>query len=269
MQFLGHVDGKPIFHGRQRELDNLPLLEQKVDIEDARSRQDAFLLDVQGFQLTPHRTAVIDFLDPIQVGTTYRDELQALIGALTGADWTIALSSSVVRRSERAERYALDGTTVPGRFAHCDYSPNAAGSHFWAEQVLSGDRLKACVHGHFAIYNVWRVLSDPPQDTPLALCDARTVRPEDRIFCDCVIDTLDKPEFRFENSVFRYAPEQRWYYFSDMHRDEVLVFKGFDSDVSRTGGVPHCAFDDPGCSRKALGRESIDERVLAYFSKDV
>jgi len=76
MQFLGPVDGKPIFHGRQRELDNLPLREQKVDVEDARPRQDTFSLDVQGFQMIAHRTAVNDFLDPFRwarhIATNYR-----------------------------------------------------------------------------------------------------------------------------------------------------------------------------------------------------
>jgi hypothetical protein len=266
MQFLGPVVGKPIFHGRQRELDNLPLREQHVHIEDARSQAGAFLLDVHGFQLARHRTSVVDFLDPLQVNTTYRNELQALICALTGADWAIALSSSVVRRSERAARHTLDGTTVLGRFAHCDYSSNAAGSRFWAEQMLSEAQLDECLRSRFAIYNVWRVLSDPPQDTPLSVCDVRTVRPDDRIFCDCVIDPPDEPEIRFENSLFRYDPGQRWYFFSDMHRDEVLIFKGFDSDVGRTAGVPHCAFDDPDCPHDAPARESIDERVLACFS---
>jgi hypothetical protein len=267
MSFLGHVEGKPVFHGRQRELDNLPLVEREVDIEDARPRQASFSLDTHGFQLIRHQTAVTDFLDPVQVRTIYRDELQALIVALTGADWAVALSSSVVRRSERAKRYALDGTTVPGRFAHCDYSPNAAGSRFWAESVLSEERLTACLQGRYAIYNIWRTFSKPPQDTPLAICDARTMRAEDCVFCDCVMDAEGKSDFRFENSVFRYCATQRWYYFSNMCRDEALVFKGFDSDVRQAGGVAHCAFDDPRCPTHAAGRESIDERVLACFTK--
>jgi len=80
-----------------------------------------------------------------------------------------------------------------------------------------------------------------------------------------VVDPVDEPEFRFENSVFRHNPRHRWCYFSNMTPHEVLVFKGFDSDGNRASGIPHAAFDDPECPCDALPRESIDSRVIGFF----
>ena len=185
----------------------------------------------------------------------------------TGAARVVAFTGGVIRRSERSPRFRKDGTTVPGRFAHCDFSPNPAGSRFWVERLLPPDEANVRLRCRFAIYTLWRVLSDPPQDTPLAVCDARSVGPHDQVCSDCVVDPADGPEFRFENSVFRYAPGHRWGYFSNMTRDEVLVFKGFDSDPGRAGAVPHAAFDDPSCPPGAPPRESIDERAVAFFDE--
>ena len=47
--------------------------------------------------------------------------------------------------------------------------------------------------------------------------------------------------------------------------DEVLVFKGYDSDQGRATCVAHSAFDDPSCPEGSLPRESIDVRAFAFF----
>jgi hypothetical protein len=46
---------------------------------------------------------------------------------------------------------------------------------------------------------------------------------------------------------------------------EALIFKGFDTECVWSGGVPHAAFDDPGCPEGAPALESIDERIIALF----
>ncbi len=64
--------------------------------------------------------------------------------------------------------------------------------------------------------------------------------------------------------IFHYRPEHRWWYFSNMNRDEVLLFKFYDSDQTRVWRVPHTAFCDtsfPG----AHTRESIEFRTVAFF----
>jgi len=263
--FLGPCQGKPIFHGRQRELDNLPLVGRAVRVEDVRGAASTFSVDREGFALVAHRSAVRDFSDPVAVADVYLRELEELVRTMTGATKTVALKGGVVRRSERSPAYRKDGTTVLGRFAHCDFSPNPAGSSVWVERVLCLEEARERLRRRFAIFTVWRVLSEPPQDTPLAVCDARSVAPNDQVCSDCVVDPVDGPEFRFENSVFRYDAGQHWCFFSNMTRDEALVFKGFDSETSVASAVPHAAFDDPSCPVDAPPRESIDQRVIAFY----
>ena len=65
-------------------------------------------------------------------------------------------------------------------------------------------------------------------------------------------------------AIFRHNPKHRWWYFSDMNRDEVVLLKFHDSDASTVQRVPHAAFHDssfPGTH----ARESIEFRTFAYF----
>ena len=65
-------------------------------------------------------------------------------------------------------------------------------------------------------------------------------------------------------AIFHYSPEHLWWYFSNMTRDEVLMFKFHDSDRTRALRTPHTAFHDPSFAN-ARTRESIEVRSLAYF----
>jgi len=64
INYLG-VDcaGKPIFYGRQRELNNLPLDPYQVRIEDVRPLERELSLDREGFVLTRRASEVADFFD--------------------------------------------------------------------------------------------------------------------------------------------------------------------------------------------------------------
>lgn len=263
--YLGDCSGKPIFYGRQRELNNLPIEQRSVRIEDVRPLEAEVSLDREGFALARHESKVTDFFDRAQVASVYMREVEELLMQVTGAAKVVASAGGVLRRSERSPGFQKDGSTVPAHFAHCDYSSNYEGSAFWIERMLPPDEARERLGKRFAIYNLWRALSEPPQDAPLAVCDARSVEPRDIVWSDCVIDPPGAPELKFENAVFNYSPTHRWCYFSGMRRDEVLVFKGFDSDPARATCAPHSAFDDPSCPPGAMPRESIDVRAFAFF----
>ena len=206
ISYLGDCTGKPIFYGRQRERNNLPLEPRPVQVRDLRPAKDEASLDREGFALARHRSLVSDFFDPIQLREVYMPELEDLLMELTGAAKVVVSPGGALRRSERSPGFMKQGSTVPARFAHCDYNQNHAGSWFWAERALPPEEEEARRGQRFAVYNLWRALSDPPQDAPLAVCDARTVAPQDRVWSDCVIDPPGAPELKFENSVFRPSP---------------------------------------------------------------
>jgi len=117
----------------------------------------------------------------------------------------------------------------------------------------------------FCHYNVWRVLSPPPQDIPLTICDARSFERADLVEADAIFDAPGQPEWGFEGWLVKFNPRHRWSYFSNMDRDEALVFKTNDSDRSRAHNVPHSAFDDPSCPPGVPTRSSIEMRAVAYW----
>jgi len=65
-------------------------------------------------------------------------------------------------------------------------------------------------------------------------------------------------------SILRYRPEHQWWYFSNMTRDDVLLFKFYDSDHSVTWRCPHSAFRDTSFA-DAQVRSSIEVRCIAFW----
>jgi hypothetical protein len=115
------------------------------------------------------------------------------------------------------------------------------------------------------ILNTWRNISERPiqQDT-LAVCDETSVvKPDDYISSDFYGKDNSGKQLRMAS---RNASKHRWYYYPRMTRDEVLVFKMYDSDTRREGrSCFHTAFTDPTAAVDAPARESIEVRAIAFF----
>ena len=262
--FLAPCERRPIFHDMPSDKDFLPLKQHIVPISAIHGERTTFALDRHGIEIV-YRTGQLEYQPTGEGRVAYLRALEEIVAKTTGAVKVVALGNGVVRRSERSVRHRHDGTTVLGRFAHCDFSPSAAGSRFWVEHLLSRGEAQQRLARRYAIYNVWRCLTDPPQDTPLAFCEPATVLPEDVIGCDQVISASNGGTIRFELSLYHYNPVQHWFYFPNLGQDDLLVFTGYDSDPARPQGVVHAAFTDPSCPKDVRPRESIDERLIAFF----
>jgi hypothetical protein len=260
MNYTGAMSVRPRFHAVDHSRDNLALEPATVAIEDARHSADPPRLDREGFALVPHTTAVSNFRDADEVRRINAPEVERLIAELTGADAVVCNSPGVLRFGERSPESGKYVNSYPARFIHVDVS-DPTGATF-------AERAKPAHLGNikrFAHYNVWRVLSPPPQDVPLAVCDARTVEPADLMGADAIFDGPNAPEWSFEGLVVHRNPRHRWVYFSGMTPDEVLVFKTNDSDPSEPHNVPHSAFDDPTCPPGVTPRASIEMRAIAFW----
>lgn len=64
--------------------------------------------------------------------------------------------------------------------------------------------------------------------------------------------------------MYRYNPEHRWCYFSELQYGELILFRGFQGDDTDCQNVLHGAFDLSPNSR-AHTRESIESRTFAFF----
>jgi hypothetical protein len=246
---------RPRYHSNDTSGDVLDIQPVQKDIQDARRLN--MTLDTAGFSLYRHVSAVKDFTDAAEVGAIYRQEIVDLIGNLSGADLVLVNSPGVLRFSERSALSGQLDNSRPARFAHVDIS-DATAAAFAGRASPARRSLRRFVH-----YNIWRVISKPPQDVPLAVCDARTVTAADLIPADAVFNAPNRPEWSFEGIVVAHHPAHQWHWYSDMTRDEALVFKTNDSDPKLAHCVPHVAFDNPSAGTGAAPRASIEMRAIA------
>merc|ERR1719198_292273 len=64
------------------------------------------------------------------------------------------------------------------------------------------------------------------------------------------------------------ASEHQWYYYPHMRKDEVLLFKQFDSDPSSSRFTFHSSFSDPNVQADLPKRESVEVRAMAIFIEE-
>ena len=228
---------------------------RRVTIRNGRVSPESFELDKQGFRLVDHPTRVRDFLDPAEVPAVYYPEMIDLVKRETGARRVVVFDHTL-RTADNDKREALKIREVVRR-VHNDYTEWSARQR--VRDVLPAEA-DALIAGRFAIVQVWRSISWPVETHPLALCDARSVAPDDLIVA----------ERRYPGRVgqtYSVAPNpaHEWTWFPRMARDEALVFKVYDSDAGRARYVPHTAFDDPTTPANARPRESIEIRTFAFF----
>jgi hypothetical protein len=238
-----------------------------VQVHDARPHVTDFGLDRSGFTLLRHASAVSDFRDPAQLDGVYGAEVAELVKQATGADDVVSVGW-VLRTS--AEEIP-DGVQPPAPDVHVDVHPGRADARMDASSPRPGQPYKWAI-----LTSLWRAISPPPQDTPLALLDYRSVDdgegvPNLLIFTETLpspddVPDIDDPDSHPAGSVFEHRPGHRWWYFPAMSPDEALLFKLHDSDHSVAWRAPHTAFRDPGAAaRGAHPRESVEFRTIAYF----
>lgn len=236
-----------------------------VTIHDARPL--ASTLDREGFRLIRHSSTVADFglieEDPA-IDQLYVSEMTDLLAEVTGAGFVLILGGGKKRYGEAAatELSALVNAK-PARYPHADNTDSSATEMFEMIRAFIGDKVPS--GRRWAMYNMWRAVSPPPQDIPLAVCDATTVAAGDEVTVTAVTTTRGSGDLRHDTTGYRYNPTHRWYYYPDMTLDEVIIFKAHDTDPARSSRVPHSAFNHPGCPPGTPTRASVEVRGLAVF----
>ena len=255
------TETKPYFYANAHEKDFVPLRPAEVEIRDARGI--AADLDREGFTLVEHTSALADLTDLDAVNSVHSGEIEALIRQVSGADHVAMTPMGILRFSEKAGQNESNDNSHPARFVHVDIAAQAAAA-MRAQNAPEAPAGKSVIRS--AQYNVWRALSAPPQDVPLGLCDYTSLEPGDLLDCDAIFDPLDgSPEWGFPNYLLAYNPAHRWYYYSNMHVGEALVFKTGDSMENAAQLMPHGAFDNPSAGPDAPPRISLEMRGTAYW----
>jgi hypothetical protein len=272
-----------------------------VDLLDGRSARPAPTLEANGFEvhyrLTDRRRE--DFLDHEAVAATYYDECEAIVREATGAGRVHAFDHNVRSASGKADAARIAGgqqVQGPAHVVHGDYTLTSApqrlrqlsgpptgndtyvGRLGGRTSLVDGEEAAAALAGElrFAIVNVWRNIANEPVATrPLALCDGRSVAPE-----DLVVFEIHYADRIGENYFAKFAAGQRWYTWPGLVRDEALLIKQWDSAgaLARSDGAVgdgaedgpctfsfHTAFKDPAAREDAPDRWSIEVRCMALY----
>lgn len=237
-----------------------------VWIHDARGA--ATTLAREGFELVAHRSGIRDF-DAIEedpdVDQRYVDEMAELLAEVTGADAVVMLGPGKKRYGEAATgKLAGLVNAKPARYPHGDVT-DASGRDLAAGYARGVLGVGLREFGRWALLNMWRSTTPPPQDHPLAVCDARTIDPDDAVPVVAVTELRGGGAIEFETTGYLANPAHRWCWFPDMTPDEVLVFTTHDSDPARAHRVAHTAFTDPTCPAGTPTRASVEIRGLALF----
>lgn len=228
---------------------------RKVFIQDGRPQADAFSIDREGFALVAHATRVADLYDEAALKADYYPETEALLKAETGASKIVIFDHTIRTSHQRPRGVGLPREAVLR--VHNDYTLKSGPQRV---RDLVPDEAEARLRKRFAIVNVWRPIVGPLQQFPLALCDAESLHEQDILATDLIY-----PDRVGEIYSIAYNPAQRWFYFPEMRRDEVVLLKTFDSDPARARFSAHGAFADPNFPDPKVLRESIEIRALVFF----
>eukprot|EP00041_Stephanoeca_diplocostata_P010647 m.169483 g.169483 ORF g.169483 m.169483 type:complete len:344 (+) comp18244_c0_seq3:231-1262(+) len=248
-----------------------------VQISNARNLGRQCHLDVHGFQLFNLPTDVVDWRNVPHVRRVYPAEIKSFMK-------TLHPTATVIVPIEHILRSALPSTDNYVNRPHSDFAQHSyldSLCHGFVEEVgvKSLGLVKILKHhgvtplilrsNRVVVYNIWRSISPfSVQRNPLAVCDARSVDPNDL----CAIVGLqhpaklipEKPIFDFNMLYFN--PKHKWYYFPQMTSNEAIVFKAFDSHPPGGTFMPtmHTAFDVPFPEGAPL-RESCDIRCICIL----
>ena len=233
-----------------RRLNLVPLSTRLVDM-----RQTKPSLDAEGFMLARHEIDG-DWTKREWLDTVYLESCFDLVRRETGASVVLPIYYPLVRSVIPAE-----GKADPARFLHIDQPREEFAAEVERLCGQFGETFDERAH-RAKIYNVWKAISPPPQDQPLALCDRRAIDPVDHVLGRNVERNIASTTFLGiapprEPLTLQYVP--------DLLVNESLLFVLADLDPAAPLGVAHTAISAPPGERALVPRQSVEMRVAALF----
>ena len=230
--------------------------EHLMTLYNGRLIKEKFVLDNQGFEFVVYNTRVVNFYDENELKTIYYPEMEQLIKNISGATRVVVFDHTI-RAGDEAERVKRQ-LREPIHRVHNDYTEWSGPQR--VRDILP-DEADNLLKNRFAVIQVWRPICEIIEADPLAICEASSLS-----VGDLILSERRYPDRIGETYQIAYNSNHRWYYFPMMTRDEVLIFKVYESEKDgRARFTAHTSFRDPTSSANANPRESIEIRTLAFF----
>jgi hypothetical protein len=269
--YAGDVEGRARFDLVDPSRINLAFEPHHVQIRDVRSLPGKFSVDIHGFEFVKspsaeaRNPALVDInlsQDQLQhpLNLAYHDTMVALIRDLSGARDVIPQYTGLLVRTTGGSKKSWAG---PANFVHLDYTAAGAQMHCANALYAFGKQIKPW--RRFVAFQTWRAVSPGPQANTLAICDGRSVAGSETIEFESCVGPAHVLGTRFESRACRYSGSHEWYFLSDMEAEDVIVFKGFDTDIPDSRNAMHTAFDNPQAGPGAQPRVSIEARYFAFY----
>ncbi|KAL2192320.1 hypothetical protein P885DRAFT_47971 [Corynascus similis CBS 632.67] len=249
-------------------------------------------IDVSGFAVYHAPAQEKAFTDDAAVRNGYYAEVEALLRSKLPGIARVEIFDHTIRKHDPTS------PRQPVQQVHVDQTPAAAEAR--VRRHLPAADVDGLLKRRFQIINVWRPISHPATDFPLAVVDWRTTKLEDLSPVDLLyplrnrtigddnddrgkeaLPDLTNPAstegYEVKGETYGVLPSDthKFYYVKDMTPEEVMFIKCFDSRSEwRPGGrkgvaalTPHTAFIDPATPAGTKGRESIEVRCLVFYDE--
>ena len=232
-----------------------------ADADDATE----LLLNGAGFLLVHAPSLVENWADAKEVARVHYDEaLELSRKLLPGFDFS-PITSHTFREEKYKEHFWVDGIQYgpAAEFVHNDYADFVAADGRTVKKTFP--EVMGMPTGKRTVgINIWRSVTDTPLERfPLAVCDRTTVDLDDLVYE--LNPNAPKP---FNAHYCRANQGQNWNYYSDMTKDEALVFTTYDSapdDGLLFRPTLHTAVAIPG-TEKNMPRVSVEVRFFGRVS---
>jgi hypothetical protein len=232
---------------------------RKLPIRNARKISQTLSLDQEGFAFVTHHSNVHNFYDEDEIQRVYYPEAEQLLKEVIGGTQVVIFDHTL----RNAQRLQNGDTSIkePVKRVHNDFTAKSGYTRARRELTARGiENIEELLQHRFAVINVWRAIA-PVEESPLTVCDARSIEPTDLVAGDLVYrDRVG------ETYAVTYNPKHQWFYFPQMQPHEALLIKCFDSaEDGRARFAAHTGFNDPTSPVNALPRQSIELRTLVFY----
>jgi hypothetical protein len=237
------------------------LKDYDFNVNNIRGRESEFSTDISGFSVYHSPANEKAFTDEAAVRNGYYPEVEALLRKqLPGIKKVVFFDHTIRKHDPSSARQ-------PVQQVHVDQTPAAAAAR--VRRHLPSEEAEELLKGRYQIINVWRPISHPATDFPLAVIDWRTASPDDFVRVDLLYpdrapkqkadtessssnvsnasedsdddrgkEVLPDPSNTFstvgysvKGETFGILPSQqhKFWYMKDMTPDEAMFIKCFDS----------------------------------------